>query len=468
MQMNNTTEDATGRQNKRRRTDDETPTDGEQPPSAAAAASAAAASPVVADTALYGKQFDLVEDDLASQPAELRGTIIPQMRGMLETNDTINQRTTSHGRFDKPMKDPSTGAILLDDNDQPKPFIPNNLRKQPPIVASKATKDEPRMKALTDRARQKWEAYQAEAAKDAKEASALEITIRVEKLRNQWFEFVNTLALGHVIVKKTRDGGFASDMKLDADELADKVAYQIISKLEKKHTTVFRHADGPNLAAEYEKQRKFDNAALEEKWNDGADKNFVNSVEGKIQDWTTSMTFMLWANEKAKDRDRQVEAALREVLKPRAMRKANEDVEAALEEEDGTANSDAVRSLARKEVKAEVGRQVQVIQRQLRKKYSGDTAEQASKPTKPGRKSGKTSVDSKQKQQQQQKQKKATGGGKQPPKSTPRTGGKSAKKDDGGDAQRRTPRKKSASTNGNRGKAGGANKGGNGKRAGRR
>ena len=104
---NSTTEGAPS--NKRSRGNDETTaTDTRR---AASGSSAAVATDLAS---LLGPRLIPTMDLLATQPEELKGTIISRLREMLDLHATIRQGKKSHARFDKPSVDPTTGKEKTD------------------------------------------------------------------------------------------------------------------------------------------------------------------------------------------------------------------------------------------------------------------------------------------------------------------------------------------------------------------
>jgi len=106
------------------------------------------------------------------------------------------------------------------------------------------------------------------------------------------------------------------------------------------------------------------------------------------------MTTKLWANELAKEKQRKISAKLKKLLKPKAMERANKDVEMAIEGMDTNATSDALISVICKEAKEAVGQEVQVLKRHVRKKSLGDGKTHPSTPKKNGRESNANSKSS--------------------------------------------------------------------------
>ena len=78
---------------------------------------------------------------------------------MPDLSATIKQKEESHARFDRPAKNLTTGEALLDEASNPKPFIPNSLRGNCPLKASKYSNDDLRMKKLLEEGKKLWEAW---------------------------------------------------------------------------------------------------------------------------------------------------------------------------------------------------------------------------------------------------------------------------------------------------------------------
>ena len=193
------------------------------------AAQGSSANAIIDLTAsLLDKRLLPIKDVLALQPTQLKDTTITASTEMLDILATIRQREKSHARFDKPQRHPVTGDVLVGEDNIPKPFIPSSLRAKCKVEASDISNDDTRMIAVLQAAEKEYAEYQLKAAVSAKLVSTLEITIRWEKFRTKFYEFVTTFASAYVCITKTRAGGFNPGMKLDMNDLATKMTYDLL------------------------------------------------------------------------------------------------------------------------------------------------------------------------------------------------------------------------------------------------
>ena len=87
---------------------------------------------------------------------------------MLEKLDKINLRISNCTRFTQPVKDPKTGNILKDKEDQAIKFVFQSLRAACPIKASNEFKDDITMQNLlleAQRDQDEWKQKMATTAK---------------------------------------------------------------------------------------------------------------------------------------------------------------------------------------------------------------------------------------------------------------------------------------------------------------
>ena len=292
------------------------------------------------------------------------------------------------------MKDPTTGVNVLHNKGNTTPFIHQLLQKPCSVAVSKLKKDDPHMRELWSAAEKLYANYAVAANAMQEEISALEISLRYDDLFILFYRFVHQFALGHVIIKRTMDGGFARGMKLDTDELANKVAYTVLAGYSQEQAATFSKQTGTALAADYATTLSYDHQAAEAKWDATADGAFVTTVADHIRAWCHKCTTVLWAYNTLAERKRSVNAELRKVLKPQAQTRANQDVEDAMDTADASAPLDKVADVVRKETRKQVGQEVRKIKAQLRKKYSGD--DKTNQPSTPvrGRKSSGASATS--------------------------------------------------------------------------
>ena len=85
---------------------------------------------------LVGSRLEPIHGLLESQPPSLQTNIIRLTKLMLEKLDKINLRISNCTRFTQPVKNPKTGNILKDKEDQAVKFVPQSLRAACPIKAS--------------------------------------------------------------------------------------------------------------------------------------------------------------------------------------------------------------------------------------------------------------------------------------------------------------------------------------------
>ena len=154
-------------------------------------------------SSLLDKRLLPIKDVLALQPTQLKDTTIAASTAMLDILATIRQREKSHARFDKPQRHPVTGNVLVGEDNIPKSFVPSSLRAKCKVAASDVSNDDIRMKTILQAAETEYAEYQLKAAVSAKHVSALEITIRWEKFRTKFYEFVTTFASAYVCITKT-------------------------------------------------------------------------------------------------------------------------------------------------------------------------------------------------------------------------------------------------------------------------
>lgn len=414
--MSTNTEDATRRTNSRkrsRRTDDDEP----DAAHGSLASSSYAVNRPPSSSIVQGTRLEPIMDILESQPTELKGTTISLLNEMLDLRATIKQRVSTHARYDKPTTNAATGAELMDVEGAPKPFIPTNLRRKCPIEASKQKKNEARMLVVLEEAETEWNEYITKAAAKAEAVSKLEIDLRQEDARSLFYDLVVKVALSNTIIKKLTDGGFTNGMMLSQDELATKAAYEFIREISNNDAALLWMENGINLAVEFAERKSYNDNSAEEKLHE-TDSEFLKPITAKLAVLIPKITADIWRNEEAKELQREINAALTEALRPKKMVQANDDVERAMDNVDANNPPDPVIERIQKETKKAVGKEVQHIKRQLRKKYSADDKTKSSQATENGRRSNKRSSAS----QKSSNKKSGDAGGQSQPKSVLKKG----------------------------------------------
>jgi hypothetical protein len=381
--MNSTTEGASS--NKRGRTSNVHATATTR---AASGGSAAAAPSDLAS--LLGPRLMPLMDLLATQPDELNGTIISLSREMLDLRVTIKQRMKSHARFDKPSTD-AAGKIQMDKDGNPLPFVPNSLRSKCPIKSSSQTNNDTEMKALLDAAAAIHTEYISKMIDSAKAVGQLEITLRVKQLRHKFLDLIATISLAWIVIAEVKLGGLPTALNLSRDELSTKLAFDTFVDAGPNVAAAVGVENGAKLAAEFASYKSFTPFTLEEKMSE-ADSEFLKPIITKMNTWLPRLSVNLWDTDDEKEATREVNAALREVLKTKALQATNDAVEDAMDAED-EGLSKPLNDQIREECKKAFEKQMVSLKRQMRKNYSGDDkkSNQSSKPTKNGRESKESS-----------------------------------------------------------------------------
>ena len=164
-----------------------------------------------------GKQLEPVIKILASQPINLQTHIINKSTLMLEHLANIRQRRESHRRFTKLVIDPTTKEARKDKNGQPIKFVPNSARTKNPIHSSVKYKDDNHM-FESDKANELFNQRQiVEVTVQAEARSRLEIAVREEDFKRDFFSLVHNVAKVWFI-DTTRRGFFSARGGCDFDE----------------------------------------------------------------------------------------------------------------------------------------------------------------------------------------------------------------------------------------------------------
>jgi len=178
--------------------------------------------------------------------------------------------------------------------------------------------------------------------------------------------------------------------------------------------------NGEQVSGEFANQRSYNDDSIDSKW-DTKDKEFMKPIIENFDTWIPKITTDLWSYHKAKDKKREVNAALREILQPIKTTKANEDLDEAIDTVDTTRAFTSLTNVIQKETQLAVSKKVQRVKRTLAKNYSGDRKTQPSTPTANGRKLRSDFATSPKPLKQKSKQK-SGGGTKSNPKSALKKG----------------------------------------------
>ena len=205
------------------------------PAAAVAPPAAQAEAPVqlsAAQKSIEGGKLSSLVAVLATQPVEFHQTIIDVSSPMLDLALTIKQRESSHSRFNEQMPKKDADGNPLKDKDGKEikvAFCPRSLRKKNPAFASTEMNKDSRILNELKRADTLHEKYKSEMTAIVKDISGLEITIRKEKLREQFFDAAKLFAQVHVLIKREMHGDGGSS--LSVERLANFAAVQLLPAL---------------------------------------------------------------------------------------------------------------------------------------------------------------------------------------------------------------------------------------------
>jgi hypothetical protein len=210
--------------------------------SAAGATANATASTAILPSELksaLGSRLQPIMGVLASQPAELKEPLISLSCEMLKLIGTIKQRAEAHLRYTRLMADPKTNQPVLDEDGNPKPFIPSFLRTNNPVKSSSDYNADPEMVAAIEASSKTWEANKNAMSTHLKLIAQLEIKKRNEALQAKFFSLATTFALGLIVVEQTKNGGPEAASNLNRKKLSHKAAYDALRDLPKETSPPF-------------------------------------------------------------------------------------------------------------------------------------------------------------------------------------------------------------------------------------
>ena len=362
MSTNNGT--ATG--NKRRRLDDD---------STATGRNAASTKP---NQSALGKSDSPIMAFLASQNAELQQYIISSSKEMVDLVTTIRQRIDTNHRFERPWVNPKTNTPHVHQGtDQPRPFIPNSLRKACPIKASDAMKDNPDIQAALKEAEDIYEKQLDVLATHARKISKLEITTRTSKLQKTFFEYIANVAMGLVITKSFDIGGMPVGNALTRKELSLKACHDAMADWQGGIALMLGCADIDKLKEAFSSAHDYNDLATEEKMQQ-VDSNFIKDIATDIHEWIPKTTVDLWNEDARKENSRKANAELKLIFKPKAIIQATADVEASIE---GVKSDEKIIQAAQQAARKEAQRVVQRANKSMRKKSSAGDKTQSPAPS---------------------------------------------------------------------------------------
>ena len=334
-----------------------------------------------------------IQGVLASQPEQLRDTIISKSLEMLDLRANIKQREENLRRFDQPLKDPKTGAIILDETGKARPFIPNSLRIKCPITASGSSANEPKMQDLLAAAKSAHEEHIAALSQYAQDVATLEIDLRKKQLRHLSFRLLEKMALAHDVVNEITTGDLPDGLALTQTERISKIVHDVLTGALPTVSTALAMVTGAELAADYCTLSLFRNTACLTKMTE-PDKEFMQPTITTLKSLLPSLTCSLWEFNDTQDRTRRVDAALRKALAIPAIIDSTDMVDLTINDRSGEGTSTAPSTLSksiidtiRHEIKRGEARRESRLLKQLRKNTSGDGKSNHPPPTKSGHKS---------------------------------------------------------------------------------
>ena len=396
--MTSTTDTAT-RTNKRRRTRGTRATSRNAP----TATSATTAPPTTTPTdhhRILGTRLEPIMEVLALQPASLQTHIIAKSNAMLDLLATIKQRGLSHARFMKPLIDAETGDVLKDSAGEQLKFVPNSCRAKCPIKPSQQSNDDDDMKTLLEDAEKDHDNWKQSMAAHARKVSELELRIRNAELRKLFYEFAKDLALTKVVVFDITNGGMIG-IALTKEELAHVAVHTTLNAFSLANAAFIGFEDDQDgamepasakLARDYSETLSFDVAAAKNKANIATDGVIVLGIVEELTTLVPALTTDLWRQIQAKERQREINAAIKLALAPQAKMDATEEVAAQLALLDANNPTKSLLDLIDKRTKAGLEKMKQDMKRDLRKNYSAGSNDQELTPTINGQKSRKTST----------------------------------------------------------------------------
>jgi hypothetical protein len=327
---------------------------------------------------------------LVLQPEELKGTTISLCKEMLDLRVTIKQRQESYARFDKPSKS-KNGEVLKDAAGNPIPFIPSNLRDKCPIKASAISTNDPEMESIMEETAKLHDEYVKKMASQAKKVAALEITIRQKKLRTVVYKLLDKIALAKIIYAEMFSEPPAGAMQQDRAALTKLTVYSVLKNLPDANAVVLEMATGAALAAEYEKQREFNYAALDTLSTPDGDDRFIQPIINVMLTELPILTINLFKQDDKKENERKLNALLKQEFTNQDQLEANDAVQDAMDEVDAANPSEKLEKYIDKRVSKLIEKNTAQIKRSLKKNSSAGAKISAPRPTKSGQESKKNS-----------------------------------------------------------------------------
>jgi len=279
---------------------------------------------------------------------------------MIKLIGTIKQRAEAHLRYSRPMAEPNANQPVLDEDGNPKSFIPSFLRTNNPVKSSSEYKDVPELVAAIESSSKWWEENKIAMSAHSKFIAQLKVKKRKEALQAKFFSLATTFELGLIVVEQTKNGGPDAASKLNVKELPHTAVYDALRDLPKETLPPLSFANTEAMLTTFSTTTVYDNAVIKARMHE-SDINLIKPLITKLIGWLPILTTDVWAQSAKTDQDRKINSELRKALAPKATAKANADVEMALDK--ASAENSDTRSFIRKTAEAAAKVTVQQIVR---------------------------------------------------------------------------------------------------------
>ena len=333
-----------------------------------------------------GTRLEPLSTVLATQPKVLHDTIIDCSKSMLKGADNIRQRLLSHSRFKSkvtvrdadgnPEIDPTTSEKKEVD------FVPRSLRNPNPVRPSDEIKEDSRTVDIISRTQTLHNEYIAQQTKNIVELSALEITIRKENMLSRFldiaFKYAKALAIKRVA--GTEDDNLTI-RKAFAETAAKHAIHKLADELEECTLDYLKTTKNDINAIHVMRHGA---AATAEEFT-AESEEMINCTYDVLRDLLPLLlgsTLNLIQHHAQKDKDRAVNAALKDFLAEMDGKTAHDDLEEDLD--NATANESKMMEMMEDVARLASAKQITRITGILRKKSSGGAKNQAPSSTKRG------------------------------------------------------------------------------------
>ena len=389
----------------------------EETPRNGAPSTSRATSPLVAmpdPLKLVGSRLEPLHGLLESQPPSLTTNIIRQTRLMLEKRDKIILRHSNCAKFSQPVKDPRTGEILLNEDDEQVKFVPNSLRAACPIKASKEFRDDPAMVKLLLDAQLIQDAWKEQMAAAAENVAKLEVSLRMGELKILLYNHALSLTEAKCVELRIRN-------KMQKSEASneDYATLMVVAVLDRLSFAQAEHfgfvttapaagASNDNMSdsdgdssteptaedRSHLGNRKFADDFLKTRNSNREDmlKNFGQQNKQTridlfetVEELFMRTTFELWEAIASKNKEREVNAAIKKFYEPKAIESATEEVAIAMDTIDVDNPTKHLEDYINKVVEGRIEKAKTAAKKKERKNCGADVESQTPTPTENGR-----------------------------------------------------------------------------------